>query len=78
MESSDRVPDRPVKALLSSLRPVNLNSSLSTPPVFTCIVTDYSSNNGQQSQVSSLSQCGPGAGLLMITRGLCCSDQRSV
>ena len=52
MESSDRVPDRPVQALLSSLRPVNLNSSHSTPPVFTCIITDYSSNNIQQSQVS--------------------------
>lgn len=51
MQSSQRIPDRPtVQALVSSLRPVNLTSSHSTPPVFTCIVTDYgasSTANGQ-------------------------------
>nr|KAG5707603.1 hypothetical protein BaRGS_030985 [Batillaria attramentaria] len=52
--SADKIPERPVQALAASLRPVNLTSSHSTPPVFSYFVTDYSSPgnvNGQHQAV---------------------------
>ena len=60
------VPDRPVQALLSSLRPVNLNSAHSTPPVFTCIVTDHSTGNGRNLQVSRSTVFSGQGGVMMV------------
>lgn len=46
--STNGIPDCPVKTFAAMLKPVNLTSSPSAPPVFSYFVTDYSTSNASR------------------------------